>query len=346
MRMTLSLANARELVLEYGWNSTSYQILNPGIEHWFAAELPAVVGYTRRSHVLLVAGAPVCAPETLQRVCGEFEAFARSQNCRVCYVCAEDRMHALMSASTTHAIVSLGAQPVWDPREWRALVQRHASVRHQLNRSRNKAVVVQSVDPARGSADPELRTVLKEWLRSRPLPPMHFLVEPDILSAVVRDRVLFVARRRDRVVAFLVASPIPARNGYLIELVARSPKAPNGTVELLIDFAMRRFANEGREYATLGLVALAHAADAGIRGNPFWLRWTMLFARLHANRFYNFRGTRAIPPEACPELLGAGVRDLERKMLLYPHHAGDGPRVLGNSCIAGNRNRRRESRSR
>ena len=41
---------------------------------------------------------------------------------------------------------------------------------------------------------------------------------------------------------------------------------------------------------TLGLVALAKAADAEIQANPLWLRALMQFARLHANRFYNFRG--------------------------------------------------------
>jgi phosphatidylglycerol lysyltransferase len=91
-------------------------------------------------------------------------------------------------------------------------------------------------------------------------------------------------------IAFLVASPVPARNGYLVELLARSPHAPNGTSELLIDAAMRQFLAEGRNYVTLGLVALAHSADREIRHNPWWLRVLMHFARAHANRFYNFRG--------------------------------------------------------
>ena len=31
---TPALERARQLVLAYGWNSTSYQILAPGIERW------------------------------------------------------------------------------------------------------------------------------------------------------------------------------------------------------------------------------------------------------------------------------------------------------------------------
>jgi phosphatidylglycerol lysyltransferase len=119
---------------------------------------------------------------------------------------------------------------------------------------------------------------------------MHFLVEPDVLTGDVSHRVVLVAKRNEQVIAYLVASPIAAKSGYLVELLARSEAAPNGTSELLVDAAMRRFAREGTLYVTLGLVALARAADPGIRTNPLWLRSLMRFARVHANRFYNFEG--------------------------------------------------------
>lgn len=276
--------------MSHGWNATSCQILNPGIDHWFSSAMPAVVGYARRGGLLAVAGAPVCPPELLPQVCVEFEAFARAQGRRVCYVCAESRLYDLFAKSSDHAAVVLGAQPVWDPRSWQGVVARRASLRAQLNRSTNKGVVVECVAPELAATDPELQKVLSAWLHARRLPPLHFLVEPNVLQGVVEDRVVFVAGRGGQSVAFLVASPVVAKAGYLVELLARSPSAPNGTSELLIDAAMQRFARENRRYVTLGLVALAHAADNDMRRNPFWLRNLMRLARAHANRFYNFRG--------------------------------------------------------
>jgi phosphatidylglycerol lysyltransferase len=281
---------ARELVMAYGWNSTSFQILNPGIDDWFSSTSPAVVGYTRHHRTLLAAGAPVCPPDKLPAVCAEFEAFADAAGCGVCYVCAEERLHRVFAGSPQHASVALGAQPVWDPRTWPDLVRHHRSLRAQLNRSRNKAVTVERTAAEEAARDPELRRVLREWLEARRLPPLHFLVEPEILDDPTGDRVVFVAKRMGTTVAFLIASPVAAKGGYLVELLARSPAAPNGTSELLIDAAMQRFAQEGRQYVTLGLVALAQAANDQIRRNPLWLRSLMQFARLHANRFYNFRG--------------------------------------------------------
>jgi phosphatidylglycerol lysyltransferase len=286
--------------MSYGWNSTCYQILNPGMAHWFPSLNRAVVGYVRRNRMLLVAGAPVCMPERLFDVCSEFESFARRQGCGVCYVCAEERLRSLFEHSPSHATVTLGAQPVWHPQAWPDLIQRQASLRSQLNRCRNKAVSVEPLAPEYAAKHRGIRKILGEWLAARRLPPMHFLVEPDVLNEANSERVILVAKREGVPVAYLVACPIAARKGYLVELLARARAAPNGTSELLIDGAMRRFAGAGISRVTLGLVALAHAAESGIRRNPFWLRTAMQFARLHANRFYNFRGLEQFRVKLAP----------------------------------------------
>jgi len=280
-------AKAHDLVRLHGRNSTASQILNPGIQYWFTAGEDAVAGYVRRGSWLVVAGEPVCSLQLLPGAVREFEAYARGRGLRICYMCASGPMRDLFSGADDHATITVGAQPVWNPFDWPGIVRARSSLRAQLHRSLNKGVRIESMPAAAGAGDPGIRHTLAEWLQSRLLPPMHFLVEPHVLSGVVDDRLLFVARREGQVVAFLVASPVAARNGYLVEELARSPHAPNGTSELLIDAAMARFADEGCTYATMGLVALARGT---VEENPLWLRTLMVIARAHANRFYNFRG--------------------------------------------------------
>ncbi len=280
------VSQARDLVMKHGHNATAYQILNPGIEHWFNSGADAVVGYVRRGSWLLVAGEPVCGPARLPGVIHEFEAFAGGENRRVCYVCATESMRGLLARTGQHSAITMGAQPVWNPAEWMR-VRSQRSVRLQLNRALNKRVEIEASAPATAARHPEIRRTLTEWLRGRLLPPMHFLVEPEVLAGVVDDRILLVARVHHGIVAFLVASPVAARNGFLIEELARSSQAPNGTSELLIDAAMQRFREAGSTWATMGLVALARGT---IDDNPLWLRGLMKVARAHANRFYNFRG--------------------------------------------------------
>jgi lysylphosphatidylglycerol synthetase-like protein (DUF2156 family) len=81
---------------------------------------------------------------------------------------------------------------------------------------------------------------------------LHFLVEPEVLDGFLEDRLVLTARRNGAVVAFALASPIPARHGYLLEVLARSRFAPNGTSELLIDAAMHHAAEQSCTYMTLG----------------------------------------------------------------------------------------------
>jgi phosphatidylglycerol lysyltransferase len=295
--VTPSGSRARDLVMRYGWNSTAYQILNPGIRHWFHPSGAAMVGYVRKHGYLLAAGAPVCDPEALAEVVAAFERFAAEQACRVCYVCAAARLRELLGASDGHCVVSVGREPVWNPGRWPEALSRRRSLRAQLNRAANKGVRVEEIDPSQAAADPEFHRVLADWIEHRGLPPLHFMVEPEVLRGVLDDRILLAARREGRLVAYLVASPIAARHGYLIEELARSREAPNGTSELLIDAAMRRFAGQGCDYATMGLVALS---GEELRRNPAWLRTLMFFARAHANRFYNFRGLEQFRAKMAP----------------------------------------------
>ncbi|HKN69131.1 MAG TPA: DUF2156 domain-containing protein [Gemmatimonadaceae bacterium] len=296
------LARARELVLEHGWNATAYQIVNPGMSLWFSAQGDAVVGYVERSLTRVVAGAPVCAAERLSAVVDEFEHECRRLGRRVCYFGAEARLESVLGARPDHSRVLLGSQPSWNPAHWASIVAGKASLRAQLNRARNKRVTVVPISSDEATRDPSLRRVLDEWLATRGLPPMHFLVEPETLTRLF-DRRVFVARGPSGdTVAFLVASPAPAREGggWLIEQFVRGSSAPNGTVELLLDAAMRVLAAEGFEYVTLGLAPLA---EHGLRiaTNPFWLRILLKLVRAHGRRFYNFEGLERFKAKFQPE---------------------------------------------
>lgn len=284
-----ALARARELIMEYGWNAMAYQLLNPRIELWFNAARDAVVGYVCAGGYRVVAGSPVCAPEQLGMIAEEFSAEARRAGQRVCYFGAQQRLTDALATQGVVTELLLGAQPAWDPHVWPEVVAGKASLRAQFTRARNKGVVVEPWDTTRATNDADLARCLREWLATRGLPPMHFLVEPDTLARIY-DRRVFVARRAERVVGFLLASPVPLRNGWLIEQIIRGSGAPNGTAELMLDAAMRALAAEGAEYITLGLSPLSRAAQLFQPGQSLPVLLALALIRAHGRRFYNFEG--------------------------------------------------------
>lgn len=300
LKDSLSLTRTREIILKYGWNTTSYQILNPGIERWLSVASDAVVGFVTAVGVRVVAGAPVCAKESLEKVAAEFESDTTQNSESVCYFAAEARLEAVLKNSQTHSKILLGAQPVWQPRNWAGIVAAHKSLRAQLNRARNKKVAVAEWTREKAFENPLLQECLQAWLDAKGLPPLHFLVEPDTLSRLY-DRRVFVATRGAEVVGFVLLSPVATRNGWLFEQFVYHPKAPNGTVELIIDAAMRALNEDGCEYATLGLSPLSVRADIEPFDNPLWLRILLAWLRKHTQRFYNFDGLDAFKSKLQPE---------------------------------------------
>jgi phosphatidylglycerol lysyltransferase len=291
---------ARALILAHGWNATAYQILNPGIEHWFTRDGDAVIGFVTHARTRVVAGAPVCAAERLPAVVAEFAASAASGRLHVCYFGAGSRLEELLVPTIRWSAASLGAQPSWDPAGWPRIVAARSSLRAQLNRARNKQVEIAEWDAARGAANPDLRRCLAEWLADRRLPPLHFLVEPETLGRL-EDRRLFVASRRGEVLGFLLASPIPARHGWLVEQIIRGHTAPNGTAELLLDAAMRAVAADGAHYLTLGLSPLSRHSRFDLLRMPRWLRLALRGVRAHGRRFYNFEGLDRFKAKFAPD---------------------------------------------
>jgi len=249
-----------------------------------------------------VAGAPVCALDRLETLAAEFVRAAHAERFRVCYFGAGERLEARYARDRSWSRVLLGAQPVWDPRHWPEAVAKRSSLRAQFNRARNKGVRISEWPSTLAEDHPALRRCLSEWLATRNLPPLHFLVEPETLSRL-QDRRVFVAERGgSEVVAFTVLSPVPARNGWLVEQIVRGFNAPNGTAELLIDAAMRAVGDSGSTYATLGLSPLSARARLEPLHRPIWLRVVLEWVRLHGARFYNFGGLETFKAKFNPDV--------------------------------------------
>lgn len=292
---------ARDLVLDYGWNAMAYQILNPGMQLWFDPDCKAVAGYVTHAGYRVVAGAPVCASDELPAVTASFAADTRRARQRVCYFGIQDRLVALLSEQGPLTRFLIGAQPVWRPASWQRIVSQKASIRAQVSRARNKRVQVSSWPAEQATDNVDLVRCRDEWLETRGLSPLHFLVETNMLGNLA-DRKIFVAERTGQVLGFLVASPVPLRNGWLVEQIIRGRAAPNGTAELLLDAAMRDFAANGADYVTLGLSPLSRRAELSRTPQPLWMRLLFAGTRWCGHHFYNFDGLDAFKAKFAPDL--------------------------------------------
>ena len=275
------------LLKRHGWNSTSFQILEPGFRYWFDGD-DACVGYVDTGRAWVAAGSPVAPPERFAEISERFAAAAAEAHRRVCCFATESRFRDAAGWSS----LRVGDQPIWAPEDWSTVVRQNRSLREQLRRARAKGVTVRQIAAGELAPGAPVRCALDEliarWLASRPIAPMGFLVHVDPFT-FPGERRYFVAERGGAVVGFLCAIPIYARPGWFFEDFLRDPGAPNGTVELLVDAGMRAAAAEGIPYVTLGLVPLSGEISP-------WLR----AARRWGKSLYDFDGLRAFKAKLKP----------------------------------------------
>lgn len=279
--VSLDLVSRRRvlaLLRSYGWNATSFQVLEPDFRYWFDGD--GCVAYVDTGTAWVVAGGPLAGDDRLGEVARRFVASASASGRRVVFFAVEQR---LLDAFPMRSL-QIGEQAIWRPEEWEAMRRGHRSLREQLRRARAKGVVIERIDPADlqktdVALRAELRALIARWLETRPMPPMAFLVElePFVFG---EERRYYLARVDGALRGALVAVPIYQRHGWFFEDILRDPLAPNGTVESLIDVAMRDIARDGALLATLGLAPLA--------GPDLWLRSIRQVMR----PFYNFEGLR------------------------------------------------------
>ncbi|MFP2910170.1 phosphatidylglycerol lysyltransferase domain-containing protein, partial [Pyxidicoccus sp. 3LFB2] len=239
-------ARVLELLRRYGWNATSFQVLQPGFGYWFDPAGDACVAYVDTGGAWVAAGAPIAPPERFPAVVAGFQEAARAAGRRVCFFATEPRFTQLAPMQA----LPVGEQPVWDPSHWDEVVRSSRSLREQLRRARSRGVTVSEV-PASVLEDPEHPTrqaldgLKSRWLASRRMAPMGFLVQLRPY-AFARERRAFAAEVQGRVVGLLAVSPVYAREGWFLQDLLRDPEAPNGTAEALVDAAMRAASAEGR----------------------------------------------------------------------------------------------------
>jgi phosphatidylglycerol lysyltransferase len=292
-RSALRVADGHErvsaLVRAHGWSSTSFQVLEPGFQYFFQGE-DAAVAYVETKRAWIAAGPPLCEEARLAEVSQAFVAAARATGRRACFFPTEERF----TSQVPLASLPIGEEAGWDPAAWPETVRRSRSLREQLRRARAKGVRVRAV-PSDELAAPDsptrlaARELVERWLAARELAPMGFLVQIQPLVLLPEHR-LFVAERDGKLVALLSGAPIFARQGWLLQNLIRSPDTPNGTIELLVDHAMRTAILEAPRLVTLGLAPLSGQVPRALR-----------VVRSVAGSLYDFEGLRAFKAKLRPE---------------------------------------------
>lgn len=280
-----SPGEVRAVLQRYGSNADSFQAgLSYHRRLYFGEE--GVVACARVGSVTVVAGDPVAPPGRLLPLVAALRSALPGP---VAVVSASEQVRDELAADGW-GWVKVGEEPYWEPGRWSLDGKAAANVRHAVNAARRKDLRVEQTGLGQPGWDEDLaamRAVAEAWRGTHETRPLGFLLT---LAPFERpeDRRYFVAREPSgRIVAFLAAVPIWARDGWYFQDFVRLPDAPNGVNELLFHEAMVAMRTLGARLVTLGAAPLA-GLDKEEPQRP-WIHRVLRFAYEHLDAFYHFQ---------------------------------------------------------
>jgi phosphatidylglycerol lysyltransferase len=265
---------------QHGADAVSFLALKAAAQWWIDTPPPdgtgAAVAYVPSGRSWIAIGSPLVDDARKAVAARRFCAAARARRRRAVFFGVEDK--TWFAGGRT---LILGLQSVLNPSQWESTLRQRPRLREQLRRARAKKVTVREVEPGELAEGMPMREAVerlrREWLGSRAMEPLGFLVAVDPFYAA-DEHLYFVAERGGKAVQFLSAVPMYACHGWLMEDMLRGIDAPNGTTELLIAALMRRLGGDPY-WVTPGLTPLAGVI-------PPWLR-VIKFATV---ALYDFSG--------------------------------------------------------
>ena len=263
--------------------------LGPESSAWCTYECGGV-SYVARGNIWLAAGDPIVPVSTRATIAKQFAAAADVRRCVPVFVPSTEDFARCMLGERWSCL-KVGASPYFDLKDWDPRGNAAKHLRSSVNRAVKSGVVVEDANDV-GALREVLDGLCADWLKTR-LAGTSFgwLFALDPLRNACYKR-FFVARNgHGAVVGLLAASPIPARNGWYLEDIIRSPDSPQGVCDALTYHSLRVLQAEGATTATLGTVLLS---DEGSDLTPSseWTRTrkNLKVAKRLLGGFYNFDG--------------------------------------------------------
>jgi phosphatidylglycerol lysyltransferase len=306
----------------YGYNAHALVGIGPGIRLWTCSETEGAVAYNEFGKVWLVPGHPLASVENLAPVTDSFLRKADAEGRIVGFMPATEPF-ARHSSSLGLRAIKIGAAPYFDLTTWAPRGDRAKKARAGVNKARRAGVRVTEVVEVDERLVRETNCLCKSWLTTRRSPiRFEWLFTVDPFQHKDHKKYFTARDASGKLVGFLAASPIPARDGWYLEDILRSRNAPNGTTDLLVVEVLNSLKRDGARLATLGtaLLATEGGADRDVHISPMLSRVTRSIAGCFSI-FYNFDGVRHFKAKFAPSWW-------ESEYVLMSQNIAAPPRIL------------------
>jgi phosphatidylglycerol lysyltransferase len=279
-----------EALRRYGYQSQSYNILLNDKSYFFSPEgISGVIAYVVRSGVALGAGDPVCDPADLKEFVVEFRKFCQERKWRCCFQGVTDQCEAALS-DLGFGTLKISEEPIFDLRQLSWAGGAFRDLRRDIRRAQRQGMYVTEYKPLEKRNvqwETQMEEMSRIWREFKGSGEFSFLIGKPGLDDP-GDRKYFLALKEDELQAFVVCTPIYARNGIYFDLMRRQEIPLGGTAQLLITEAFQLLKNQGYEMASLGAVPLS-TEEVNDPDMNLIIEIAMEFAFNHLGYFHHYK---------------------------------------------------------
>jgi hypothetical protein len=158
------------------------------------------------------------------------------------------------------SVIKIGEEPIYDLENISWEGGRFRGLRKDIRRGKKHGLTVVEYCPLserKSDWETQMEDLSANWEKFKGSGEFAFLLGGPSLSDP-GERKYFLALIDDRVEAFVVCTPIYARNGIYFDLMRRKERPLSGTSQLLISEYFRLLREQGYEMATLGTAPLSN----------------------------------------------------------------------------------------
>ena len=273
----------------WGASGLTYMALREGNELCFSPDGLACLGYAVAGGAGVALGGPAGPQESVLALVDRFSQDMRSRGLRP-VVCGIPGESAASLAERGYRVTSIGDEALVDPatvslrgKEWR-------EVRAALNRAGRLGLSFSWAPPQQRTERllQEVRRVSQDWLSGKRLPELRFAMGSVAALADPAVRLGTAADCKGRVLGFISWVPVPAKGGWMLELLRRRRGAMAGLSDYVVASSLLSFQQEGSRYASLSGTPLAN----GVARQRSPLSLALLALLSPARPLYDFEGLR------------------------------------------------------
>lgn len=306
--------------LEHGYNAHSLVSIAPGANVWHCPQVDGAIVYNEFGKVWLVPGDPLADPEDIRELTRRFIDAAAEEKRYVAFMPATERF-AMEATALGLRAVKVGAAPYFDLTSWGPRGDRAKKARAGVNQARRAGVSITEARVVDGTLKEETVLLCESWLKARRCAmKLGWLFALDPFQHAARKRFFTARDSSGKLVGFLAASPMPARDAWYLEDVLRLPSAPVGTADLLVVEALNCLKASGARLATLGTSPLAKegTVDPAVGNNELIARLIRMAVGCFTV-FYNFEGLRRFKMKFAPSWWESEYVLAPQNLLAPPH---------------------------